>query len=165
MKRASSLRFIRPKPMGASVTPPVASSSQLAILPGAVSVAMYHLPPGGRCFVRSRPPDRLDDVHVAGAATQASRDRFTNLVVGHLSGVRMLVDEPPAGDHHPRGAEATLQGVHHMEALLNRIEDAVLLKTLDGRDLMALGHGGERRAGLDRLTVHQHHADAAVGRV
>src|ERR1051325_4901871 len=122
MKRASSLRFIRPKPMGASVTPPVPSSSHDAILPGAVSVAMY-LPPGGRCFVRSRPPDRLHDVHVAGAATQASRDRLANLVIGHVRRIGMLVDEPAARDHHSRCAEAALQGMHLVEALLDQIED------------------------------------------
>src|ERR1044072_1340764 len=118
MKRASSLRFIRPKPMGASVTPAVASSSQLAILPVAVSVAMYQFPPGARGLVSRRPPCCLDDVHVAGAATQASRDRFADLVIGHLGGVRMSVDEVAQRDHHPRRAEAALQGVHLAEALL-----------------------------------------------
>jgi carbon-monoxide dehydrogenase small subunit len=50
-------------------------------------------------------------------------------------------------------------------ALLDRVEPAVHLERLDGADLVALAHGGQCRARLDRLAVHEDDARAAVGRV
>ena len=47
------------------------------------------------------------------------------------------------GRHHLAGcAEAALEGIVIDEGLLNRVESAVLGKTLDGRDIHAIGRGG-----------------------
>ena len=70
-----------------------------------------------------------------------------------------------AGHQHPGRAEAALQRVLLVEALLDRVELAVDLERLDGADLVALAHRRQHRARLDRLAVHQHDAGAAVGRV
>ena len=56
-----------------------------------------------------------------------------------------------AGHHHARRAEAALQAVLLPEALLERVQLAVLLQALDGRDLAAVGLHREHGARLDRL--------------
>ena len=70
-----------------------------------------------------------------------------------------------ARHHHAGRAVAALQAVLLVEALLDRIELAVLLEPLDGHDLAAVGLHGEDRAGLDRDAVEQDRAGAAVRRV
>src|SRR5262245_66651490 len=52
--------------------------------------------------------DRLDDVHVAGAAAQVAADAPPDLV---LARVRVLTEQPGGLHDHPRGAEAALQAV------------------------------------------------------
>src|ERR1700682_1160186 len=79
--------------------------------------------------------------------------------------MRVVVEQVPAGHHHPGGAEAALQGVLADETLLDRVEDAVALEVLDRADVSTARHGCEHRAALDRLTVHPHDAGAAVGGV
>src|SRR6187455_1928195 len=101
MKRASSLRLRRPKPIGRSVS--TATSDLLPL--------MLRCPAGGG-----------DDVLVARAATDAAGDRGANLVVG---GVGLLVEQSPDRQHHARRAEAALQRMHLVESLLHRIEISV----------------------------------------
>ena len=127
-----------------------------------LDVAML-MPPGvGGGFVLGRPADRADDVLVAGAAADRAGDRGADLLLGR---VRVLVEQRARGHQHPRRAEAALQRVQLVEALLDRVELAVDLERLDGADLVPLAHHRERRARLDRLAVHQHDAGAAVGGV
>ena len=113
-------------------------------------------------LVLGGPLHRGDDVLVARAPADPAGDRGTDLLVGR---VRVLVEERAARHQHPRSAEPALERVHLVEALLDRVEDAVTLERLDRPDLVALAHHGERGARLDRLPVHQHDARAAVGRV
>src|SRR5689334_21339845 len=101
MKRASSLRLRRPKPMGRLVS--IATSDLLPLL--------LRGPAGGG-----------DDVLVAGAAADAAGDRGADLVV---AGIRVLVEQRSDRQHHPGRAEAALQGVHLVEALLHRVQLAV----------------------------------------
>src|SRR3954468_6788412 len=139
MKRGSSLRFRRPKPTG--------RSSAMAMC---------------RLLVLGGPADRRDDVLVARAAADAAGDRGADLLVARV-GVR--VQQPAARHQHAGGAEAALQGVMLVEALLYRVELALTLERLDRADLMAFAHGREDRARLDRLAVHEDDARAAVGGV
>ncbi len=143
MKRASSLRLRRPKPIGRSWCGGHAQTSCLR-------------------FVLGGPAGRGDDVLVARAAADAARDRGADLV---LARVGVGVQQRPDGHHHPRRAEAALERVQLVEALLHRVQLPVDLERLHGADLVAGGHRREDRAGLDRLVVHEHDAGAAVGRV
>ena len=70
-----------------------------------------------------------------------------------------------SGHQHSRCAEATLQAVFLNEALLDGIENAILLQILDGANAVAFGHGGEDGAALDRFLVHPHDTRSAVRRV
>ena len=151
MKRASSLRFRRPKPIGRS-------------WPGLGRFSFRHghrsqTSCRGRGFVLGRPANRGDDVLVAGAAADRARDRGADLI---LARVGVLVQQRARGHQHPRRAEAAMERVQLVEPLLDRVEPAVVLERFDGADLVALAHRGERRARLHRLAVHQHHAGAAV---
>src|SRR3954467_13520619 len=127
MKRGSSLRLRRPKPTG--------RSSAMAMC---------------RLLVLGRPADRLDDVLVARAAADAAGARRADLL---LRRVRVLVQQPARGHQHARGAEAALERVLLVEALLHGVELAVGLERLDRADLVALAHRREDRARLDRLAV------------
>ena len=80
-------------------------------------------------------------------------------------GSLLLLEQRVAGHHHARRAEAALQAVLLQEAVLDRVELAVLLQALDGRDLAAVGLHGEHGAGLHGHAVEQHRAGAAVGGV
>src|SRR6478752_7145438 len=79
-------------------------------------------------LLRGRPQDGLDDVLVAGAATQVARQTEPDLVLGRV-GVR--VQQRTRGHHHPRRAEAALEPVLLLEALLHRVELAGGPEALD----------------------------------
>src|SRR5215217_8756860 len=114
MKRGSSLRLRRPKPTGRSS-----------------AIAMSGLLPR-RGLLVSGPADRADDVLVARAAADAARDRGADLL---LRRVGVLVEESSRRHEHPRRAEPALQCVVLVEALLDRVQPAVLLERLDRADL------------------------------
>ena len=151
MKRASSLRFRRPKPIGRSV---------LAL--GRFSTVAMLRPPVSRRLRTRRPSAPRRRCSCSRAAADRARDSRTDLVVGRI---RVLVEQRARRHQHPRRAEAALQRVRLVEAHLHRIELTVDLERLDGADLVSLAHHGEDRAGLDRLAVHLHDARAAVGGV
>src|SRR3954469_21931569 len=109
MKRGSSLRLRRPKPTG--------RSSAMAMC---------------RLLVLGRPADRRDDVLVARAAADAAGDRGADLL---LARVGVLIQQPAPGHQHAGGAEAALQRVVLVEALLHGVERAVRLERLDRADL------------------------------
>ena len=108
------------------------------------------------------PAGRGDDVLVARAAADAAGDGGADLVLGR---VRVLVEQRAHGHLHPRRAEAALERVHLVEALLDGVELAVDLERLDRADLVPGGHRREDRARLHGLAVEQHDAGAAVGGV
>src|SRR3954469_20307617 len=69
--------------------------------------------------------DRVDDVHVPGAAAQVAADGLTDL---HLARAAVPGEQRAAGDHHPGGAVPALQAVLLPEALLDGVELAILLQ-------------------------------------
>src|SRR5262249_43627629 len=119
-------------------------------------------PPSAHHLLRrvlGRPADRADNGRVAGAAADLARDRLADLIGTR---VRVAIEQRPGCQHHPGRAEPALQAVLLHEALLHGVEHTVDLKTLDRPDPVAGGGGGEERAGLDGLAVHQNDAGATV---
>src|SRR5689334_13181344 len=112
--------------------------------------------------VLGRPADRADDVLVAGAPAEETRQHLADLGLGR---VRVAVEQPARRHHHAGRAEAALQAVALDEPLLDRVELAVSGEVLDGTDDAAISHRREYRARLDRRFVEPHDAAAAVGRV
>ena len=113
-------------------------------------------------FVLRRPADGAHDVLVSGASADGAGDRCPDLVVG---GIGVLVEQGAGRHQHPRCAEAALQRVELVEALLDRIQLPVDLECLDRADLMTRAHRRQDRARLDRLAVHLNDAGTAVGGV
>src|SRR5579884_564549 len=145
MKRGSSLRLTgRPMP------PRVAVSGMRRLLGGCRRLAAQL---GGAVL------NRLDDVHVAGAATEVAGDAEPDLRLGRVG---VLVQQRLGGHDHPGRAEAALQPVLLPEALLQGMKLAVLLQPLDGQQLAAIGLDCQQRAGLDVLAVQNDRAGATV---
>ena len=84
--------------------------------------------------------------------------------ISSLAGIRVRGQERGRGQHHPRRAEAALEPVLLVEALLHRAEPAGGREALDGGELVPVGLDGEHRARLHRRPS-RHRAGAAVGRV
>src|SRR2546427_219216 len=108
------------------------------------------------------PLDRLHDVVVAGAATEVALELVADLLFRRL---RVALQQLVGGHDHARRAEAALEPVLLPEALLDRMQLAVLREALDRRDGGAVGLDREHRARLHRLAVHEDHARAALARV
>src|ERR671912_1455187 len=106
--------------------------------------------------------DGLDDVLVARAATVVALEPLADLL---LRRVRVLLKQAHRSHDHARRAIPALQPVLLVERRLHGMPTAVLRETLDRRDLTPIGLHREHRARLDRLTVHEHRARPAVGRV
>src|SRR4029077_11645140 len=107
-------------------------------------------------------PDRLDDVHVARAATEVALEPFADLVVGRA---RVLRQQIRRGHDHPRRAVAALQAVLVPERLLQRMELAVLGHAFDRGEAPALGLDREHRAALHGLAVDEDGAGPALAGV
>ncbi len=103
-------------------------------------------------------PDRVDDVLVAGAAADVALERVADLV---LARARILGEQAHRREHHPARAVAALKRVMRVEALLQRMERAVLGQPLDRRDLVPVRLDAEQRARLHRFAVEQHGAGTA----
>src|SRR5918996_5618763 len=103
--------------------------------------------------------DRLDDVVIAGAATEIALQPLADLVLGR---VRIVLQEVDRAHDHAGGAEAALQRVMLAERRLHRVQLAVPGQPLNGRDLRAAGLECQHGAGLDRLAVDMDHAGAAL---
>src|SRR4051812_27746735 len=103
MKRRSSFRFRRPKPIGRSCWVlgrfSTVATSRLLMCP---------------VLLLGRPLHRGDDVLVARAPTDRAGDRGADLVI---SRVRVLVEKGAGRHQHPRSAEAALQRVLLVKAL------------------------------------------------
>src|SRR6478672_6121673 len=99
MKRGSSLRLSRPKPIG--------RSSAMAMC---------------RLLVLGCPADRRDDVLVARAATDAAGDRRADLLLRRIG---VLVQQAARGHQHAGGAEPALQRVLLVEPFLHGIQLAI----------------------------------------
>src|SRR5262249_8659229 len=74
----------------------------------------------------------------------------------------LLVEQADPRHDHPRGAVAALHGPSVEERLLERVEAALALEALDGRDRL-LGHGADAcGARARRLAVDEHGARSAA---
>src|SRR5215203_6119496 len=111
MKRGSSLRLRRPKPIGRSWVG--LGRFSMTAISGLLS---------RRGLVLGGPAGRRHDVLVARAAADAAGDRGADLMLG---GVRILVEQGADGHLHARRAEPALQRVQLVETLLDGIEPAV----------------------------------------
>src|SRR2546425_1056963 len=112
--------------------------------------------------VFGRPLDRLDDVVIAGAPAEVAFQLVADLLLG---GARIALEELGGRQDHARRAEAALQAMLLPEALLDRMEIAVLGEPFDGRDRRAVRLHREERARLHRLPVHEDGARAALARI
>src|SRR6266849_5034174 len=108
------------------------------------------------------PLDRFHDVVVAGAAAQVALELVADLL---LRGFRVALEHLVDGHDHAGRAEAALQTVLLPEALLDRVQLAVLGEPFDRHDVGAVGLDGEHVARLHRLAVHDDRAGAALARV
>src|SRR5690242_17398754 len=121
MKRASSLRFRRPKPTGRSWAALGRFSTVVAWSGLLVSAVL----------MVGRPADGGDDVLVTGTAADRAGDSRADLLIGWI---RIRVEQRTTRHQHPGGAEAALQGVQLVESLLDRVELPVHLQRLDRAD-------------------------------
>src|SRR5262249_19675703 len=103
-----------------------------------------------------------DDVLVARAAADVPGERPADLL---LRRVGVLLQQGGAREHHPWRAEAALEAVLLVEALLNRVQLGTVREALDRLHLAAVDLDGEVRARLGRSPVDEHRARAAVARV
>src|SRR5688500_10455546 len=92
--------------------------------PGTASDARGTREPGRStlCESRVRAHDRLDDVHVAGAAADVALDCRPRLLLGRL---RVLLEQRRRAHQHPRRAVAALERVMGRERLLQLAQLAV----------------------------------------
>src|SRR6266581_1689288 len=101
----------------------------------------------------------LDDLLIAGAATQVAADGVADL---RLRRVRIRVEQSLGSDQHPGSAVAALQAVRLAEAVLQHAHRAVgLREPLDGGDAVAVRLHRVHEAGTHRLAVEHHRARAA----
>jgi hypothetical protein len=82
-----------------------------------------------------------------------------------LARALVALEERAAGHEHAGRAVAALQRVLLGERLLDRMQLAAGLQSLDRAHLAAVGLHREHGAGLHRLPVEQHGADTAVRRI
>ena len=102
--------------------------------------------------------DRFNNLVVARATAKIAHHPILDLV---LSGSRILVEQSLGSNHLTRSADAALKTAVLDEALLHRMELAVLRQTLNCRDLVPIGHDRERDTRTDHFIIHQHRAGAA----
>src|SRR5689334_18780744 len=103
--------------------------------------------------------DRLDDVHVAGAAADVAADRPADLVF-RRGGV--VLEQRGADEHHARSAETALQAMLLVKAGLHGREAGRGCQSLHGRDAATVSLHRELSARLDGFAVDQHRAGAAA---
>src|SRR3990170_3266616 len=96
-------------------------------------------------------PDGVDDVLIAGAAAEVAFQAMTDV---SLAGVGVPFEDLQGRQHHPRGAEATLQPVLLPEPLLDGMQPAVLGQPFHRDELGAVGLRGKHGTRLHRYAVH-----------
>jgi hypothetical protein len=104
--------------------------------------------------------DRLDDVLVASASTQVSRNSPPNFL---LAGVRILFQKRARRQDHARRAETALKPVLFLKSFLQRMKFAVIGHAFDGADFATIRLHGKYGTGFHRLTIQQYRAGTAAG--
>src|SRR5918912_87422 len=130
------------------------SSSRLTLLPShRCSRCSTAMPTSLGCWrplglqLACRPLHGLDDVLIAGAAADVARERPADLL---LAWIRLLLEQGRRNQHHPRRAEAALEAVLLLEALLHGMQRAVAHEALDRGQRAAVGLHRHEGEGLDR---------------
>ncbi len=113
--------------------------------------------------LRRRILDRLDDVHIAGAAAQVSGNAVTDFL---LAGIGIFHQQARGAQDHARRAIAALQPMHQPKTFLDGGKRPVGVgDPFDGGDMGAIGLDREAHAALDRHVVHVDGAGAAMAGV
>jgi hypothetical protein len=105
--------------------------------------------------------DRLDDLGVAGAATEVGAE--PSLDARAVEGGAFLIDEGLGANEDPRRAESALQRPLDRERP-GEASPLLVVEPFQGDDVLALGPLHRDQTGLDRLAVHQDRAAAALPR-
>ena len=103
--------------------------------------------------------DRVDDLHVAGAAAQVASQRPLHLCP---RGIRVGGEELLGRHDHARDAEAALDGAGQDERLLDEVRPVRRAQALDRRDLRAVERRDLGDAREHGLAVDEDHARAAL---
>src|SRR5579875_3739181 len=119
MKRSSSLRLIDRPSQGACCSSTAISASSGCWVAGALAGGAVAGGLAARLHLLGRPLHGLDDVLIAGAATDVARQRPPDL---RLRGVGVLLEQRLRDEHHRRRAEAALEPVLLLEALLEGVQ-------------------------------------------
>src|SRR6266567_8215375 len=103
--------------------------------------------------------NRLDDVVIAGAATQIAVEIRADR---RLVGMGNPVEQIDRHHDHSGRAEPTLKSVVLAKCRLHRVEIVAFGQALDGGDLATRGLRRQHRAGFDRATVEVNDAGTAL---
>src|SRR5690606_36685065 len=106
-----------------------------------------------------RIPDGDNNVDVAGAATDVSRDPFADLLV---VGSRIVFEQLERAQDHAGRTEPALQTMTLGERLLNRMEPTISADSFDRRDRRAVHLDGEGTARLNVASVQHDSAGPAT---
>ena len=102
--------------------------------------------------------DRVNDVLVASATAEISRDGLANL---WFSWVGVFFQKWHQGHQKARCAEATLHAVGFPERFLQGMQVVWSSQSLDSEDLVSVSLHGEHQARADRLSIEQDRARSA----
>src|SRR5215470_7389261 len=122
---------------------------------------MADLPSNGcprRPHLVARGAHRLDDVLIAGAATEIGREHVEQLLVIDIG---ILLQRIGGQHQEARRAEAALQRMMRDEGALQRMQVVGRAEPFDGADVLALRLYCEHQAGAHRLAINDHRAGAA----
>jgi len=106
--------------------------------------------------------DRLHDMDVAGTAAQVTRQAFMNLRLSRRG--RVSQQTRRCHDHAGR-AKAALQAVALGKGRLNRVQLRTFGQSFNRGDLSTVGLHCQHGARLDRVSVHEQSATAALAGV
>src|SRR5215469_4475541 len=102
------------------------------------------------------------DPDVGSTAAKVSAQAFLDFLRCRIP---VLVKECLAGDHETWSAKPALLAVVVNKRLLDRMQAVVLSQPLDCGDLLALRLDGQHRAGIHRVSIHNHSTSAASASV
>ena len=106
--------------------------------------------------------DRLQNLRVAGAAAEISRQGLTDLVARRL---RILIQQHLCGEENSRDAIASLRRAEIGKRALQRMRFAILNHAFHGHDLGLHRFDAEHQARQHRLAVDEDGAGAAFAQL
>lgn len=103
--------------------------------------------------------NRCQNPRVRPAAAYIAVHSIQNLLLGRM---RVFAEQGCRGHNHSRRAIAALKCALFKKSLLDRIQRAMLLESLNRRDLRIRGGRGRRQAGPNGVPIEQDRAGAAL---